>query len=314
MKTKQIFIPLIAIFIFSLTACKKDTITEPDPTPTATLSADSNYLSKILYIEKSGNAIDTFIRAFNFDNQKRVITIQDYSLNPTVYEELTNFSYNSNDSLPFKRINISIALNGKRDTSISFLFYNLNGILIKDSAIDYNHISFNSQTVYSIMKGVKNYTYSANKVFGNSVFSIIYDLNGTQNPSTEKDTLTLDANKDVIGRKSKTVYSGTSTSILEFNGSYTYDTKPSHCRALNINNIFPIVYQGADVIYNQQGAKSTRLKSTETFFQNGNSSGTNIFDFTNKYPYKANEFPASALMPYPPSTDYSKLVFIYTTL
>ena len=314
MKTKQIFIPLIAIFIFSLTACKKDTITDPGPTPNATLSSDSNYLSKILFIEKNGNTIDTFIRSFNFDNQKRVITVQDYSLNPTVYEELTNFSYNSNDSLPFKRINISIALNGKRDTSISFLFYNLNGILIKDSAIAYNHISFNSQTVYTILKGIKNYTYSPNKVFGNSVFSIIYDLSGTQNPSTEKDTLTLDVNKDVISRKSKTVYSGNSTSILEFNGIYTYDTKPSHCRALNINNIFPIVYEGADVIYNQQGAKNTRLKSTETFYQNGNSSGTNIFDYTNKYSYKANGFPASVLMPYPPSTDYSKLVFIYTTL
>ena len=52
----------------------------------------------------------------------------------------------------------------------------------------------------------------------------------------------------------------------------------------------------------------------ETTYQNGVLSFIDILDYTNKYTFKANGFPSSALMTYPPSTDYRKLVFIYKTL
>jgi hypothetical protein len=314
MKTKQIFIPLIAIFIFTLTACKKDTITDPDPTPNATLSADSNYLSKILFIEKYGSILDTFVRAFTYDNLKRVTLVQDYTLNPTAYEELTNYFYNGLDSLPFKTIIIDIQQGGNlKDTVLEYFTYNTNGFLVNDSSIAYRHIPTNNQPFYEIQRVVTKYNYSLNKIYGNTDSRILYNLSGSLNSSTMKDTFTLDANRDVLTIKSRQVYIGTNTTIYGFIGSYTYDTKPSHCKAQNINNIFPIRYR-IDAIYNQQGAKTTRVKSIEEDYTNGNLFSTNTSDYTNKYTFKANGFPASALMPYPPSTDYSKLVFIYTTL
>jgi hypothetical protein len=314
MKTKQIFIPLIAFSIFTLTACKKDTNTEPDPTPNATLSADSNYLSKILFIDKNGSTLDTAVRAFTYDNLKRVTLVQDYTLNPIAYEELTNYFYNGLDSLPFKSIIIDIQQGGnKKDTVLEYFTYNTNGILVNDSSIAYRHIPTNNQPFYEIQRVVTNYNYSLNKIYGNTDSKILYNLGGSLSSSTMKDTFTLDANRDVLTIKSREVYIGTSTTIYGFIGSYTYDTKPSHCKAQNINNIFPIRYRN-DAIYNQQGAKTTRVKSIEADYTNGNLFATNTSDYTNKYTYKANGFPASALMPYQPSTDYSKLVFIYTTL
>jgi hypothetical protein len=311
MKTKQIFIPLIAIFIFSLAACKKDTITEPDPTPNATLSADSNYLSKILFIDKNGTFLDTVISAYTYDNLKRVTSVRDYYSNANTDQNLTNYFYNGLDSLPYKRVFIRFDLNGgiQRDTILSYLTYNSNGFLLKDSLLEYRHISLNNQPVFNIRKGISSYSYNTNKIYINSISTTLYDIYGSLYSQAKKDTLTLNANKDVIGIKSKTIYPQNTS---ELNGIYTYENKPSYCSALNINNIFPINL--GDVIYNQTGAKNTRLKSMETTYQNGVLSFIDILDYTNKYTFKANGFPSSALMTYPPSTDYRKLVFIYKTL
>jgi hypothetical protein len=314
MKTKQIFIPLIAIFIFSLTTCKKETITEPTPTPTSTLSADSNYLSKILVVNKFGSQLDTFARLFTFDNLKRVTEIQDNYSNSNTFYQIIKFTYNSSDLLPSKRVVFSIGAN-RKDTSTSFLSYNANGELTIDSTIISTGNIPPNPSYYLSEKRITNYTFNTNKVYGNIAYTTLFSSNGIYSSSLEKDTSTLDANKNIIDRKSTRTING-SPNIIKYNGIFTYDNNPSPYKVLNIASIFPVpnTLDQEQPAYNMQGAKNARLISSESQICNCGLSANNSANFTNKYTFKSNGFPEIILVPSTPSTDFTKIIFIYRTL
>jgi hypothetical protein len=312
MKIKQMFIPLIAFSIFILTACKKDTITEPTPTPTATLSADSNYLSKILFVNKFGLLLDTSARLFTFDNLKRVSEIRDNFANSNSYYQLIKFTYNSSDLLPSKRVSLVIGLN-HRDTSTSFLSYNANGDLTNDSTLfSTGNITPNPSTFYSTEKRITNYTFGINKVYGNIAFTTLFSSNGIYGSSIEKDTSTLDANKNIIDRKS----TRTGGNIIKYNGTFTYNNNPSPYKSLNIASIFPVPNTLREEIpdFNMQGPKNARLITSESEICNCGTSGIRTVNFTNKYTYKSNGFPESIFIQSATATDYEKIIFIYSTL
>jgi hypothetical protein len=318
MKAKQIFIPLITTSIFTLTACKKDTITEPAPTPNATLSADSNYLSKRILIDKYGSSIDSTITTFNYDNSKRISTvIESYRSNGVTLLDRDSiiYFYNGSDTLPIKRYEYAETFGNysTKDTVFSFLIYNNLNQLIKDSSISFSKTT--SPSNYSIRKTIANYSYGTNKIYGFTASTIIYDLSNSYQPYTQRDTVTLDGNKNIIESRQKSLVGNTFPSLENKIYTFTYDNKPSPYLNQNINNIFPNIPDGStDYIYNQDGSKNNRLKSREVSITSG---GTGIYDgdFTGKYTYKLNGYPSSIFIPdLSVPTNYSKFVFIYKTL
>jgi hypothetical protein len=50
MKTKNIFLGLIALLAISISACKKDTIADPTPVDPTTPTAVVNYISKFYFL------------------------------------------------------------------------------------------------------------------------------------------------------------------------------------------------------------------------------------------------------------------------
>jgi hypothetical protein len=314
MKTKQIFIPLITIFIFSLTACKKDTITEPAPTPTATLSADSNYLSKLVIVDKQGAVIDTgFIRTYNYDNLKRVTTVIEYSKYLGIVQsyDSISYSYNSTDNLPFRIFEYFTEIGQTKDTATSFLTYNNSSQIIRDSSISSSKSI--SSNFYRIRTNISTFSYAPARIYGQVISSILFDNSNSETPYNQKDTATLDANNNITSCRQRTIIGTSSPSIETRISTFTYDNKPSPYLNQNVNTIFPNFPIGSDDLFNQQFSKNNRLKATVV--TTGTFGGIYNEDFTGKYIYKLNGYPSSILIPDPTvSTDFIKFLFTYKTL
>jgi hypothetical protein len=319
MKTKKIFISLIAIFIFSLTACKKDTISDPVPTPNATLSTDSNYISKFYSIEKYGNMIDTALTSYTYDNLKRVSKIIFISKSNGIVDnkDSTIYTYFGNDTLPIK-MNYFFQNNSffaEKDTSTSFLSYNNSNQIIKDSTI------YSSKTLtngnYIVRKNISNYSYSLNKNYRQfSSTIIVQSQSGIGQPEIQTDTATIDANKNVTNVRSKNISGNIfpNINITTRITTFTYDNKPSPFSLQNVSNIFPYFPIGQNILYPLPGSKNNRLKGQDTFIDSSGSS-TYDDDFTGKYTYKANGYPFLILIQDTNiPTNYIKYVFEYTTL
>ena len=316
MKIKKNFITLTAIFIFSLTACQKDIIPETPPMPTATLSADSNYLSKSILIDISGSSIDSFITSYNYDNLKRVSNVVDITKSNTATNSEKDsiiYFYNGSDTTPIKKYDYYEYFGNysAKDTSMSFFNYNSLNQLIKDSTIEFKKTPSN----YTILKRVSNYTYVLNKIYGVTVSTILYSTINSFQPYIQRDTATLDANKNIINSRQQTIVGTTSPTIENKIYTFTYDNKPSPYLNQNINYIFPNIPEGStDYIYDQIGSKNNRLTSNEVSITSGGT-GSYFGDFTGKYIYKSNGYPSSIFIPDPSfPTDFSKFIFIYKTL
>lgn len=298
-------LPLIISLLVLISSCKKESMQDPASPPAVPLSADSNYLSKVLYINKSGSSFDSVIKSYLFDNLKRVTSESELYTDGGVNKDSFAYVYSGTQVLPYKTVYYSSG-QYQRDTIVSFLYYNSLGQLIRDSSMSFRH--YIGSTDYSIQKSISAYTYTGNKIYS-SLSAVI--LAGYGQPYFQKDTLTLDGNKNVIEKRSfnYSFVGGLNTS--RYVRVFTYDNKPSHYSQLNINNIYPTDLYDADPLYYQLGTKNNRLSINETEYQNGILVGTYNDDFIGKYTYKANGFPSSIFYPYPPSGDYDKFVFIY---
>jgi hypothetical protein len=295
MKLKQICLTLTAIATFYLSACKKET---SDPQPQVTITADSNYLSKIYYIDSTANTSDTFItRSFSYDNLKRV-TNQLYYTSNQGYTSSIQYSYSSNDTLPVKSIAYLSAPTGK-DTLYGFYFYNLSGKKTKDSIIHKSTGIFNRYTE------VCNYSYSTNKITGTSISYV----NGSPNESY-KDTAALDANGNIVLLKEYRFNLSTNTSDLLFVINTTLDNKPSPFTKLTstyAEQIFPAGNDPAEFIaYPQQNNFTSNIVN---HYNNGIVSFTETFDI--QYKYNTNGLIKEER--YPDGIE-QKAIYIYTAL
>ncbi len=329
MKTKQILFALVVFIIYTLTACKKDSITEQSAP--STVSADSNFISKVIRIQKRGTQIDSINTTYNYDNLKRVSLISS-TFNSASYSALylNTYYYNGTDTIPFKMVetsstNYANVIN--YDTTLSFYSYSNSKQLIKDSTLIYRkNNSFNS---YDIYKSITTYSYSLNKIYSFNTYSTLYSLSPTSLSSyfTEFDTATLDVNKNIIGTKIKYVSYSTppppfppSTSISFGEYIFTYGNNPSPFLRQNINLIFPSFERESDFsLYRQIGNVNNNLKTKSiSFNQTGTPIGFTEDDFTGKYIFKTNGFPSSILFQssfnLTSPLDYSKFTYFYTSL
>jgi hypothetical protein len=291
MKTKQIFIPLITIFIFFLTACKKDTINDPAPTLTATLSADSNYLSKYTYIETNGIIYDSTVTSFTYDNLKRVTKIITYPYNS--YE--TKFLYNGTDILPhMKVIDTSGILKSK-----NFYTYSNSGLLLKDSSIEK---TFDLSGQLNILATtIKNYNYSANKIYEYIRYERLNIVSNTSQITSDFDTTNLDANNNPIA-----IYK-TQRAI-----NCTYGINPSPMLNVNVNSVYSLE-RDENILFQIYGSKNIITSWRHTNFYNGVGTVSFNKNYTNFYTFKANGFP-SLILTNPQNGYYFKLKFMYTSL
>ncbi len=214
MKTKNIFLGLIAIAALYFSACQKSLTFEDNTTPNAidsTANPDSNYLSKIFFSDTTFNGgnmdVDTSIFVFNYDNNKRLktIVIKEGPNSTVVGDVYLECFYNLNDSLPYKTLFPS-------DQSTYYFFYDNAGRLIKDSI---NNIGVNA------VQFSRNLTYSSNMIFA----QVYKTFSGTTS-AVEKDTFSFDTRGNMISSKYYFSNNG-STYELASSSISTFDNNPS---------------------------------------------------------------------------------------
>jgi hypothetical protein len=317
MKPKYILLPLIAIATFYLSACQKDFSTENDIVARvdSTSVGDSNYLDKIIFTNTTGNLTDTMsdIR-YEYDALKRVITIIDAPTPSVGYLEkrTSNYFYNSIDTLPYKKIEIDIfyyqPLNNNIDTTTTYYYYSVDNKRIKDSAVKFSYrlnVNGSGTNYITFSKTINNYQYSSNKIYGNSITTILYSNNNTNTGNTRLvlDTATLDGNGNLVANnKWDNFYSPT----LLSQATVTYDNKPSPFYKLSnfkTLNIFPY----GETFFNEMQSKNNRLHIIEG--TNGNGFNDNL---TGKYEYNANGYPKRIVDATASGT--VKIIFIYKVL
>ena len=125
------FIVMIAVCLF-ISSCQK----EVDGSILTTPQTDSTRLSKLVALDTTmtPGADTTAISNFRYDSQKRLIS-KDFTeiSGPTRYTYYYDFSYNNNDTLPFK---VSERHNFNNYTSVTFFYYS-NGFIIRDSTAEF---------------------------------------------------------------------------------------------------------------------------------------------------------------------------------
>jgi hypothetical protein len=326
MKMRNVLLGLVAVILFCLSACKKDNIDSLDPQPPVITSADSVYLSKVYLYDTYSNFIDTGGRRYYlYDNLKRVINIIDTgyeagaTMPPITYSK-TQYFYNGNDTLPYKKITISKIVsiaNVSKDTATSFYTFNQNAQLISDSTINsFDGYYFPSNVlVKTIKKTVQSLTYVGNKIYGLQQLSYLQNLNGSsQNQSyTRRDTVSKDGLGNIISASYKKIYPNPAFGPDYHYATFTYDNKYSPFYKINIQktiSFFNLSFYRDASSYYEIGPNNI-LKIHEVSILSNNNQIIYDVDNTGIYSYKQNGFLGSALIISPSYT--TKLTFIYTS-
>lgn len=303
MKLSTIALAAAAFALINLTACKKDgTSTEPSPTPPTPVVTDSNFLSKMYYLDSVNNVQDTFARySILYDNAKRVqIVIDSVTANSgMLFSNKTVFYYSGTDTLPFKAINEQYE-GTYRDTLTTYYTYNSTGRKIRDSIIaGYRNVG------YSYQKNLyrTSIQYSGNKIYFASKDSTLYDSYGGSSVFSSWDTATADASNRIT--TSKKTYPG--NVIIN---TFTYDAHENPFYHLNIfNAIFTAPefqddftsYSKNNILTDQENRTSPAvLQKTTSYTYQYNPSG---------YPKQA-----VALDLFSSTTNYIKIIYKYKAL
>jgi hypothetical protein len=312
MKTKHILLSFTVITAFYLSACQKDFSVENGSQSfvDSTNVADSNYLSKIIFTNTIGNITDTFSEIrYEYDTFKRVIKLTDEPISTPGFEEknTSTYFYIGMDTLPNKKIEITES-NSKSDTTVSYYYYNSEGKRIRDSTLEYKYsLNGNGNNFILFDKTIANYQYTANKIYGTSITTNLYNNNipNVSSFSIELDTATLDVNNNLIASK-KWRSSNSNVYIISNQATVTYDNKPSPFYKLSnfkTLNIFPY----GETFFNELQAKNNRLHIVEGYMGTGYNE-----DLTGKYEYKMNGYPKQILVN--TATEIVKIIFVYKVL
>ena len=313
MKNNKIFIILIAIFFLTITACKKNTTRELTPTPPTIISADSNYISKLIFLNGSGSTIDTSINIFVYDNLKRVSQYLETftnNINGVVSKSFDTlfFYYNNSERLPYRIVKQKISATGTFNKVENFLTYASSGNLIKDSIISSNNANGNNV----FYQKISNYFYLNNKIFINSINT----SNLPNNNFLERDTLTQDVNTNIISKNSYTDYGLNSPNNSSSISTYTYGNNPSPFLNLNICNRLGKFENGDYSSYFlYQGSKNNLTSLKKAAYSNGVFQvNIIVFDNLDTYNFKVNGYANSIAFQFPLSPQFKRLVYEYKTL
>lgn len=302
---------IMLVFYQGLTSCQKELsiengTTNPPPPPSPVV-IDSNYLAKMYFIDFGGTTIDTTdIWTYAYDNLKRVTNLTDSTPYDPIYplSESFTYYYNGVDTLPFKSYHLLNNINNL-DTIISYFIYNNTGQRIKDSIYHFSYNANFSPPVYGIVRTINKYTYVTNKIFGVSQDSLIYQINGNIGWGSFKDTILLDAKGNETNDKRYEPNANTLTYTYQFN----YDSHASpFVRLTNFKarTIFP----GGEAHLEEFPQQNNILTINGTSI-----TGSPYSQNYNGYSYNVAGYPMQIFLPgTPPSTAYTKIVFVYRAL
>jgi len=301
MKTKNVLLTAV-VLLAGLISCKKNDTSSnngPDPIPAVT---DSNFLSKMYYLDSVNNVQDTFAKySVLYDNAKRVETVIDsVTANSGMpFSNKTVFYYSGTDTLPFKSIN-EYYEGTYRDTVTTYYTYNTAGKKVKDSAIaSYRNVG------YSYQKRLQKTSiqYNGNKIYFLLRDTTLYDsYGGTYNTFTY-DTATIDASNNIISSKKAF------TSDVTVN-TFTYD---SHINPLYHLNIFNAIFTAPEFMDEFTSYSKNNILTDQ---ENRTSPVPTQKTASYTFQYNASGYPKQsvALDLYSSTTNYVKIVYKYKAL
>ncbi|MEP7108485.1 MAG: hypothetical protein ABI760_10895 [Ferruginibacter sp.] len=230
LKRTCFFLSTLAVIYIS--SCQKE-FTDPDGSLQGpATSKDSTWLSKVFYIDTTAAPDDTTRTIlFIYDNLHRVIT-QTISTHELSYSEI-RYSYNSNDTMPFKSVLYSYDPDPFfNDTIYIFHYYDLSGKKLRDSTIYYASSS-------NTLTDVGNYSWLPGKITGiayqtSALYPGLYYI--------YTDTALLDANGNIILLKEYRHDDASGQNDLIFTISSSLDNRPNPFAKLSAfagRKIFP---------------------------------------------------------------------------
>lgn len=210
---------IVLIAVIGFISCKKDSVNNSTPVN----NQDSIYLDSVMFIGYI-NPNDTMISTYEYDAQKRLVSINSHSI---VYDDHSNttFSYASSDTVPFKSY-VTLKSAAEYDTSTTYYTYNSSNDVIKDSTFG----TSSNSSGYSIVHFIRQYTTTPGKKYGVFTTNYIYP---SPSSYSKKDTATLDANNRVISNKVYQVDAMPGTDVLLSTTVFTYDNKTNPASLLS---------------------------------------------------------------------------------
>lgn len=292
MKTTLPFYILLLTCTFIIQSCQKE-LSDPggniiiiNPLPVV----DSNYLSKIYGISISGPLSDTgIIYTYNYDNLKRVVSINGLSKDLYNYTQISyTYYYNNSDTVPFKSRAVSISANDpaqtmlRHDTTITWHFFDNTGRNTRDSMI--HSVGNPSVPVpyYSTLE-IRNYSYGSGKIYGYRSFTGIYVPNPSYVFPDQKDTANIDALGNVTSNKAYRFNTISSQFELETTSAFTYDSKQSPFSRLSNFKTFG-VFPSGETLFMELPQYSNHVTQNEVHSLSMGGGGVHFdFSYTNLY-------------------------------
>lgn len=170
-----------------LVSCQKEVEAPED------FNTENDYYPDKVYDTLTGLVNEVEVFQFNYDDQKRLTSINDY-ISPDPTQKYMDFLYyyTGSETLPYKKASYEYVSSpfSSYDTikTISYYYYDLNKRLIKDSVNDYLDSELQGYTVH-------NYFYTPGKVVSHQTQ---YFVNSNPQLTTGTDTAFLNSNGDPI--------------------------------------------------------------------------------------------------------------------
>jgi len=306
MKTSRILSGLVIVSAVLFSACQKQIDSRgEDPTLPPVVEQDSNYLYRVWETDTTTSTLDSIdVSTYFYDAQKRVTKRTEFYgdavSTPDSLDVVTLYSYNGNDTVPFKSIIYDYA-NG--DTTTTFHYLDAQGRKLKDSSISFVTSAFP-------FKRVSNYTWHANGFVID--FSATVTGGGSVLLPKFKDSATLDSRGNII-YYAEYYYLITGTPELHERVNITYDNNPNPEAKLSIFKIRDLVIGGEPDIIEFFPQFNNGVKFD--YFIAGNGFPDDIYTFFHQYNYLPNFYPASGkIYDVNPGSFGSKLKYEYKKL
>ncbi len=322
MKTKFPAFLFLFVTVFITQSCQKEISFDPGTiinNPSGII--DSNYLSKMYGIYITGPVVDTGeVYSYNYDNQKRVISLTGISKDLYNYTQTSfNYYYNSTDTLPYRSRSVYITANDpaqtvlRFDTIITWHFFDNLGRNLRDSMIHATGDASSPTPYYSTLE-VRNYSYGTGKIYCYRHFTGINVPNPSYVSPDQKDTATLDVSGNIIDNKSYRYSFFSGQFELEITSTFTYDTKQSPFSRLSNFKTFG-VFPNGETFYIELPQYNNRLTQNEHHSFSGGGSGV-FYNYTYSNTYKTNGLiKETSIYDQPPvPSSYGKITFEYIHL
>lgn len=282
----------LASFSFILfTSCQKE-ITGSSPT----VADDSTFIQKIVWLDTSllPGQDTVYYNFYEYDAQKRVsrITITTYDINNTRYVDYYNFSYNGQDTLPYRYSTTQLS---SSDSVMSYLKYS-NGFVILDSSRYYNNGTLDNIYWYRF----------DNTGGGKFVYTSRYESTAAPGIILTDDSVRYSRvvnNGNILSYSDSSWFNG--IFLTNETGQITFDNKKSPfakqafwCQGYYGKQLDFSKLEGTNNLLSISFSKLSNPPETDTY----------------TYEYNIEDYPAVARISSSNSTDFNKILYIYTHL